>query len=87
MCFSVNPAMISSPSGRRLLAAVPKERILVETDGPYVRHGGRPVSPADAPSVVAALAGRWGMTTTEGAALVGQTLIQLIAKAEMAGAA
>jgi TatD DNase family protein len=73
MCFSVNPAMLRSPTGSRVLAAVPQDRILVETDGPYVRRGGRPVSPVDVPAVVSALAEQWQMTPTEATRRVGET--------------
>ncbi len=34
MYFSINPAMLTSKSGKRVLDAVPPDRILTETDGP-----------------------------------------------------
>jgi TatD DNase family protein len=82
MCFSVNPAMLRSPSGLRVLAAVPSERILVETDGPYVRTDGRHVEPDDVPVVVRALAERWGMTPAEAGLRVEETLGFLRSRAD-----
>ena len=68
MRFSINPAMVSSSAGRGLIAALPPERILTETDGPYTSIGRRPSEPADVRVVVAALAEQWGLDV-EAAAL------------------
>lgn len=35
MWFSVNSAMLQT---RKVLAALPRERVLTETDGPYTRQ-------------------------------------------------
>ena len=59
MRFSVNMAMLSSRRGQRVIAALPRERVLTETDGPYARHRGRPSEPRDIPILVAALAELW----------------------------
>ena len=59
MRFSVNPAMLGSSAGRRLIAALPAERVLTETDGPYTSIGRRPSAPADVRLVLAALAEQW----------------------------
>jgi TatD DNase family protein len=56
---SFNPAMIHSAHGQTILARVPKERVLVETDGPYVRIGQRPATPLDAQLVYTYLARSW----------------------------
>jgi TatD DNase family protein len=84
MCFSVNPTMLRSPTGLRVLAAVPPERILVETDGPYVKVSGRRVSPSDVPGVVRALSERWGMTPTEAAVRIAETWEKLRSRARSA---
>lgn len=64
--FSVNPAMVRSARGRQLIAMIPPERILCETDGPYCRNGTRPAEPADVLDVTDALAVTWD-TDLEGA--------------------
>lgn len=57
--FSVGPAMLASERGRSSAAAMPKERILPESDGPFGLIAGRPVRPWDAWSTVAGLAELW----------------------------
>lgn len=57
--FSVNPAMLRSQNGRRLVAAVPRERILTESDGPFVTVDTGPATPASVDFVVAGLAALW----------------------------
>jgi len=59
MWFSVNPAMTRSQSGQRVLAELPKERVITETDGPWAKLGGRACRPADMPGLVTALARIW----------------------------
>ena len=45
--FSVNPAMINSPNGRKIIEKIPAHNLLTETDGPYVEVNGRSVNPED----------------------------------------
>ena len=63
--FSVNPAMTRSTSGQKIIAALPKERVVTETDGPWTKTGGRPCRPADVAGLVADLAARWGEDTAD----------------------
>ena len=63
--FSVNPAMLRSQNGQRIVSALPRERVVTETDGPYTKLGGRPCEPKDIPSVVLGLARAWGKTSDE----------------------
>jgi TatD DNase family protein len=58
--FSVNPVMLRSQSGQRIVTALPRERVVTETDGPYAKLGGRPCEPKDIPTVVTGLARVWG---------------------------
>jgi TatD DNase family protein len=57
--FSVNPAMLSSRNGQRILDRIPRDRVLTETDGPYTRVAGRVAEPRDVPWLVEQLAARW----------------------------
>jgi TatD DNase family protein len=61
MYFSVNPAMLLSRHGQRILDALPQDRVLCETDGPYTRVSGRAAEPKDIPWLVTELATRWEM--------------------------
>lgn len=58
--FSVNPAMTMSPHGRRVIAKIVRERLLTETDGPFVQVAGRPALPADVSLVEDYVATAWG---------------------------
>jgi TatD DNase family protein len=64
LSFSVNPAMVTSAKGRALLARLPHDRILLETDGPYARRAGRPCEPADLPALINDLARLWQAAPT-----------------------
>jgi TatD DNase family protein len=70
--FSVNTAMIGSQSGRDVISRLPKDRVLTETDGPYVRLGRRPAEPSDMRMVVAALASFWSVSVKDAEAQVCQ---------------
>lgn len=54
--FSVNGEMLNSDRNRALVASLPLERLLTETDGPFVLHDGRPVRPKDVATTVEHLA-------------------------------
>lgn len=55
--FSINYQMLTSARHRKLVASLPSDRLLTETDGPFVQNEGRPVRPAtDIPITVQALA-------------------------------
>jgi TatD DNase family protein len=63
--FSVNPAMLSSVAGRCALSAMPLDRIVPESDGPFGTVGGRPAQPWDAWSIVPELASYWAMPASQ----------------------
>lgn len=58
--FSINPSMIRTAKGRALIARLPPQRVLCETDGPYCRNGTRPALPSDVQVVARALGEAWG---------------------------
>lgn len=63
--FSVNPAMIRSANGQKIISRLPKERVLTETDGPFVRVNGKPALPPDVIQVHQYLASQWQMSIHE----------------------
>lgn len=65
--FSVNPSMVDSKKGQGIIARIPRERTLTETDGPYVKVGGRPAEPRDVRGVVNSLASEWEVSVDEAA--------------------
>jgi TatD DNase family protein len=63
---SVNPAMLASERGRRIVAAVPRDRVLLESDGPFVAldgvRDGPPTRPEDAAGTAKTLAAAWDVS-------------------------
>jgi hypothetical protein len=57
--FSVGPSMFQSKTGRAALAAMPRDRILPESDGPFTETNRRSLCPWDAWQVVIPLAEMW----------------------------
>ena len=63
--FSVNPAMLSSKTGRDIVSYIPKNQVLTETDGPFVKIVGRQARPCDIDQVQAGLATMWNCTAID----------------------
>jgi TatD DNase family protein len=57
--FSVGPAMLRGQKGRELVAAMPRDRVLTETDGPFARKGKDPLMPWDVIDAESTLADVW----------------------------
>ena len=47
-------------AGVRIVSALPRDRVVTETDGPYCKLGGRTAEPQDIPAVIQGLARVWG---------------------------
>lgn len=63
--FSVNPAMTLTKAAAALLAILPRDRVLTETDGPFVKTGAGPATPIQVAAVARHLAGSWQVTEDE----------------------
>jgi TatD DNase family protein len=63
--FSVNPAMIRSQKGKLIISSLPKDRVLTETDGPYVKIGNQPAEPSDVKYVISFLSEAWKISEEE----------------------
>ena len=59
--FSVGPLMLAGENGRSLVARMPLNRVLPETDGPFAAARGVPLQPWDAWLVCEPLAEIWSM--------------------------
>jgi TatD DNase family protein len=53
--FSVNSRMLRTDRGVRLLRSLPRDRLLMETDGPFVEDAGRKLRPVDTAATLEAL--------------------------------
>jgi TatD DNase family protein len=63
--FSVGPAMLQSKRGAELVAAMPRDRVLTETDGPFGMTQNRPLEPSDVTEAVTMLGRIWNQNVGE----------------------
>jgi len=63
--FSVGPAMIRSKKGRILIGLMPRNRILTESDGPFVKVNNRAALPTDMDIVAKELGKIWALPIKE----------------------
>jgi TatD DNase family protein len=63
--FSVNPAMTRSSTGQSIIRSVPPDRLLMESDGPFVTIDNAPAKPVDVRLVVAHVAALWNLSLVE----------------------
>jgi TatD DNase family protein len=76
--ISVNTSMSATAKWSEWIAYVPRGAVLTETDGPFVKIGGRPAIPSDVERVVVWLAERWKVSLLEASHQVADNLGQLI---------
>jgi len=76
--ISVNTAMINSQRGRKVIKNVPVDRVLTETDGPYVGFKGRPVLPSDLANVLVRLGMIWKLSYEETERQININFLRLI---------
>jgi TatD DNase family protein len=76
--FSINPAMVRSVKGRDAIAQIPRERILTESDGPFINMGSRTIEPTDVQAVEEALGVMWGVSTVAARNIVQMNFQELI---------
>jgi len=62
MYFSVNPAMVLSEKGKALISAMPIDRVLTESDGPFVKIYGQECKPNCLDFVISELAKIWNFS-------------------------
>jgi len=78
--FSVGSGMLKSRKGRELAKSIPPDRLLTETDGPFVRLNGKALEPAQCQGAIDELARYWSLdaqATREKVAKSFRTLISL----------
>jgi len=62
---SINPAMLSSASGQQVIAQSPRDRTLIESDGPFTKIQGNICHPRSVELVYQALAAHWNVPIEE----------------------
>ena len=65
--FSINTAMIKSKRWKTMIHRIPRDRVLTETDGPFIQFDHRPAVPADVIAVINSLAHHWQCSVKEAA--------------------
>ena len=78
--ISLNPAMTSTQKWQKRLSALPRERVLTETDGPFAKAGAKPAQPFNVAQVVGWLADSWGCSPAEVEQTVKQNFDHLLAR-------
>lgn len=81
--FSIGPAMFDSANGRALAVAVPRDRVVPESDGPFAKIAGKPVMPWSGSQTAEGLASLWRLSTEETAGALaqnGRALLKLIGR-------
>lgn len=63
--FSVNTAMVQSANGKKIIKRIPRDRILTESDGPYVQLDRKPAGPQDMKRVVDVVKDIWNISAEE----------------------
>lgn len=76
--FSINTEMARSERGRILIKMLPSNRLLTETDGPFIQIKDRPAYPTDVPLAVEAIASIRNVPTTNMNDIVHTNLISLL---------
>ena len=63
--FSINTAMIKSKRGNEIINRIPLNRVLVESDGPFIDLNGKPILPYQLNDVYAFLANKYSLPMVE----------------------
>lgn len=80
--FSINASMLRSERHLEMVASIPIERLLTETDSPFTKTAGRPSKPADVVTVVEALGNLHGISTPTIVAKIRSNLLCLLEQHE-----
>lgn len=76
--FSVNIKMLTSPQKIKLIERLPQDRILTESDGPFIKVGKSLMCPKDIGKVIDKLAPLWSTDTNSAALIIRNNLKNLL---------
>lgn len=80
--FSINEEMLRSPKHRKLISQLPLERILTETDGPFVFHEEKAIRPKDVKRTVHEIAKIHNLSDADTAVRILHNLRNLVISSE-----
>jgi TatD DNase family protein len=78
--FSIGTPMLTTAKGRELVAGLPRERVLTETDGPFATRNSRPLVPEDVTDTLGLLAQLWATDIREAETRVATNMRTLLAQ-------
>ncbi len=76
--FSINPSMVQSKNGKKIINSIPKESVLTESDGPFIKMGNHNINPWDVQKVEAYLANIWQLSENETSTIIRNNFLKLI---------
>lgn len=76
--ISINTAMINSQKGQKIISNIPINRVLTETDGPYIQLKGRPAKPPDVELILEYLSNVWNVPFHEAEKQVKNNFMSII---------
>lgn len=80
--FSFNAAMVQSKRFPSLVRAIPADRVLLETDGPYAKSRGRIAYPHELNDVVRDLANAWGTAVEKATSIIGENQARFLSQTD-----
>ncbi|MDT5121111.1 MAG: TatD DNase family protein [Acidobacteriota bacterium] len=76
--LSINQKMLNTNTGRRIIQSIPTNRILTETDGPFIRVDGRAIQPTDIKQTEIGLAEIWRMNPQQVTQIISENFKRLL---------
>lgn len=76
--FSVGPAMLRGQRGRDLVARMPPDRVLTESDGPFAQVSARAATPSDVTTALEYLSQLWSLSVPDADNVVTENFRALI---------
>lgn len=76
--LSINPAMIRNNNGKDIISKIPKNRVLTETDGPFVKVNNKVARPKDVEYIEAYLSKIWNLSTIEVSELIKENFTSIL---------
>lgn len=76
--FSINTSMIKSKKGIDIINKIPLDKLLIESDGPYIENKGKPIYPYDLNNVYNYLAKKNDVSTEEMENIIKTNFFKLI---------
>ena len=70
--------MVESENGKKIIERIPYERILIETDGPFIEYKGSQIKPIDSTAILSSISKFWNKKTEETQIIINSNFKTLI---------